>query len=123
MEFTAAGARQELSFGPDDDLQVRRTADVVSDVVDRDDRWRRIRHRVRLYLSNTGAEARTLELVERIPVSEVAVVRIEGVEARPEAPADADGHLRWQLTVPPNGRATVRLSYTLATAPDVELGG
>lgn len=123
VEFTASGARQELSFGPDDDLQVRRTADVVSDEVDRDDHWRRIQHRVRLYLSNTGAEARTLELVERIPVSEVAVVKIEGVEARPEAPADADGHVRWQLTVPPNGRATVRLVYTLATAPDVELGG
>jgi len=121
LDFTAPGAHQELSFGPDDDVRVSRTTKVLSDKTDPEDRWRRRTVRVRVFLSNVGTHARRLELVERVPVSEVAVVRIEGVAAQPEAQPDADGHVRWSLTLPPNGRLTVELRHTIATAPDVQM--
>jgi hypothetical protein len=122
VDFTAPGAHQELSFGPDDDLRVQRTTKVLSDKTDPDDRWRRRTVQVRVFLSNVGTEPRELELVERVPVSEVSVVRIEGVTASPDAQPDDDGHVRWHLTLPPNGRATVELRHTIATAPDVQMG-
>ncbi len=121
LDFTAPGACQELSFGPDDNVQVSRTTNVLSDKTDPDDRWRRRTVRVRVFLSNVGTDARRLELVERVPVSEVAMVRIEKVTAHPEAQPDADGHVRWSLTLPPNGRLTVELRHTIATAPNVHM--
>lgn len=117
--FVAPHAAVELSFGPDDALRVRRWARVRSDKTDPVDRWHRVAQRVEIDLSNVGLEAREVRITERLPVSEVAEVKVEAVSATPSASPDADGFVHWTVTVQPGVPLTLRLDHTLATAPGV----
>jgi uncharacterized protein (TIGR02231 family) len=119
VRFVAPGAPVELSFGPDDALRVRRHPRVRSDKVDPVDRWRRVANRVEIDLSNVGEAPRRIEITERVPVSEVPVVRIEGVSATGDLLPDADGFVRWSVEVLPGAPLTLRLDHTVATAPGV----
>lgn len=120
VAFVAPGAALELSFGPDDTLRIRRHARVLSDKTDPVDRWQRVKRRVELDLSNVGTEPRRIELTERVPVSEIAEVRVEGLSATDGPSPDADGFVRWSVDIAPNAPRTLRLDYTLATAPGVQ---
>jgi uncharacterized protein (TIGR02231 family) len=121
ISYTAPGAAMELSFGPDDTVRVQRKEKQLSDKTDPVDRWRRRTNRVRIYLSNAGTQAKSVTITERIPVSEVEEVRIEGVTTSLAATPDADGLLRWTVLLAANGTHTLELVFVVATAPDVEL--
>ena len=71
-------------------------------------------HRVTAALRNNGAVAREVEVVERVPVSEVDRVSIKVDDTSPSARPDDDGLLRWSLALPPGGDAReVALTYTV----------
>lgn len=122
--YVAPGGALELGFGPDDALRAVRAVD-VDEETDAVDKWTRRTVRVRLYLSNLGGEARTVQISERVPVSEVEQVKVAVLEgpAAPDGvaphPADADGMWRVERTVPANGRAALVLLWQLSTAPGV----
>jgi len=121
VAFTAPGAYFELSFGPDDDLRVQREAEVLRTRRHHADKKTRRRMRVRVHLSNVGTDDRVVQLTERIPVSEVEELAIEGVEATPPATPDSDGFLRWSVAMAPADHRTVELRYTLVAMPGIEL--
>ncbi|MGW1767922.1 DUF4139 domain-containing protein [Streptomyces sp. NPDC002073] len=119
LEFTA-GAAGELAFGSSDDCRVvryteesRESAGITQRTV--------VTRTVRLHVSRFSGPGdlgeQLLVLRERIPVAEVSAV-----EVRLHAPAcspvpdavDAEGIVRWDLTVPPGGRRTVTLVYELS---------
>lgn len=120
--FIAPGERFELSFGHDDGIRVYRTtrSDATTDAVDK---WMRRTTRVTIYLSNLEGQAKHIEVLERIPVSEIEHVRVGLIEeecepVRPEI--DDKGFCRWKLTIPGNERTALKLVWELATAPGVE---
>lgn len=119
--FVAPGERFELSFGPDDALRVVRREDTES-AVDDVDRWRVTAHVVRVYLSHLGGEARTVEVVERIPVSEIDHVRVTllASKCQPQPVVDDHGFCRWTVPLRPNGRAELQLAFGIALAPTVQ---
>jgi uncharacterized protein (TIGR02231 family) len=118
--FVAPGENFALGFGPDDDVRVQRSVD-VKEVVDPVDQWRRKTTTVQLYLSNLGPEDKQLELVERIPVSEIEHVRVTLVADKTSgAPVvDDDGLVRWTQTLAGRGRLRLALVYVVAFAPGV----
>lgn len=120
--YVAAGERFELSFGHDDGLRVYRTQKHESEV-DEVDGWTHNDAWVTLYLSNLAGEAKALEVIERVPVSEIEHVRVKihAEACKPSAPAvDDNGFCHWQLELPPHGRETLCLAFRLSTAPEVE---
>ncbi|WP_051966272.1 mucoidy inhibitor MuiA family protein [Kitasatospora mediocidica] len=128
LRFTAAGAPAELAFGSTDGYRVlRETSEVrgstgLAGLGQRTVLTRTVRvHVSRLSAPDEQGEQR-ITLRERIPVSEVSAVevRLRTQECRP-APdeADAEGVLRWELSLPPGGRRTVTLVYEISASAKV----
>lgn len=118
--FVAPGERFQLGFGPDDDVRVQRTVE-TKEIVDEVDHWRRKTHAISIFLSNLGGDDREVQIVERLPVSEIEHVKVTLVaEKTSGSPTlDADGFLRWTMTVPARGRLRLGLVWTIAFAPGV----
>ena len=127
LMYVAAGERFPLGWGPDAGLRVRREHDEVeeqSTLMNALSAWTTLDHRVTVRLSNIGDAPATIEVTERVPVSEVEKVKIE-----PDAKdtthgllPDRDGFVRWTMTVPPNENALVKLHYKLKRHRDVVAG-
>lgn len=121
LRFIAPGERFELGLGPDPDLRLHRRAERVDPEPGPLSRWTSTEHRITLRLSNLGTEARSVELTERIPVSEVEQVRVE-LDARQSSPgcrADADGMVRLPVDLAPGGTAERVLAWKLERKRDV----
>lgn len=118
--FVAPGEKFQLGFGPDDDVRVQRTVE-TKEVVDEVDKWRRRTQSITIYLSNLGGEAKQLEIVERLPVSEIEHVKVTLVSDKTSgAPVlDNDGLLRWNMELAPRGRLRLGLTWVIAFAPGV----
>ncbi|MBD0707841.1 MULTISPECIES: DUF4139 domain-containing protein [unclassified Streptomyces] len=125
LGFTAPGAPFELAFGGDDDHRVVRETEESRDTTGLAQRTV-VTRTVRLHVSRFSAPGedgdRTLVLRERIPVSEVSAVevrvRAEVCSPVPDA-VDAEGVVRWDVTLPPGGRRTVTLVYEVSASARV----
>ncbi|MFC8792552.1 DUF4139 domain-containing protein [Streptomyces cinereoruber] len=125
LDFTAPGAPAELAYGSRDDVRVVRYAEESHDTAGLTQRTV-VTHTVRLHLSRFSAPGedgeRVVALRERIPVSEVSAVEVRlRKEACSPAPAsvDAEGIVRWDVSLPPGGRRTVTLVYEVSAAAKV----
>jgi uncharacterized protein (TIGR02231 family) len=118
--FVAPGERFALGFGPDDDVRVQRTLE-AKEVTDPVDQWRRKTTTVQLYLSNLGGDEKRIEIVERIPVSELEHVQVTLVADKTSGTPrlDDDGFVRWTQTLAPRARLRLMLVYVVAFAPGV----
>jgi uncharacterized protein DUF4139/uncharacterized protein DUF4140 len=130
----AAGERFDVGFGPDSDVRVHRT-----ETRERDDAgllggWNVQTVRVAVRLSNLGGEARTVEVTERVPVSEIE--QVEVVVAAPDAyrlderaeipqvtarAIDDRGMVTWTVELPPFGRRAVALEYRVKSQRSVAI--
>ncbi|MFF0559492.1 mucoidy inhibitor MuiA family protein [Streptomyces sp. NPDC004266] len=125
LAFTAPGAAVELAFGSRDDYRVVRHAEESRDTAGLAQRTV-ITRTVRLHLSRFSPPGergdRVVVLRERIPVSEVSAVEVrlreEACSPAPDA-VDAEGVVRWDVTLPPGGRRTVTLVYELSATARV----
>jgi hypothetical protein len=110
--FVGPHERFELGWGPEAGVAVDRRAEAHDDAsitgaTSTD-------HRVRVELHNTGTAPCTVDVVERVPVSEIDRVQIDVGDIVPAARPDTDGLVRWTVTVEPDGAAEVlTLGYTV----------
>jgi uncharacterized protein (TIGR02231 family) len=119
--FVAPGEAFQLSFGPDEALRVAR-AERDKEVESHVDTWKTMSQSVWLYLSNVGDEARSVEVKERMPVSELEQVKVQLAtkKSQPKPDVDANGFLTWTVELPPHSQAQVRFVYDVSTAPGVQ---
>ncbi|MBI1948697.1 MAG: mucoidy inhibitor MuiA family protein [Deltaproteobacteria bacterium] len=119
--YVAPGERFALGFGPDSDVRVQRTVDTTEEV-DEVDKWRRKTHAVSIFLSNLGAEDKTLEVSERIPVSEIEHVEVTLVADKTSGAPELNEHgiVTWKMTLPGASRMRLSLTYVMAFAPGVQ---
>lgn len=125
--FVAPGERFALGWGPDSALRVRRQHEEVEEqttLMNALSAWTTVDHRVTVRLSNIGDEPRTIEVTERVPVSEVEKVQVaaEAKDTTHGLLPDRDGFVRWTLTVPPNENGLVKLRYKMRRHRDVVEG-
>lgn len=119
--YVACGERFELGWGPDPALRVHREKDEL----DRDSNvlgnWHSVTSRIVDRISNLGDAVRKIELVERVPVSEIEKVKIEidRENTTRGVTADQDGMVRFALELPAFGREEVELRYILRRHSDV----
>ena len=117
--FVGAGEPFELGFGVDDGLRVRRQQHEVREVTPVIG-TQKITRTVELFVSNLGAEGRTLVLQERIPVSEIEDVKVHIVEW-PGRPPDAQGFARHELTLAAGATRKLSLVYRIEASSRVQL--
>jgi uncharacterized protein (TIGR02231 family) len=121
LSFAGVGERVKLGFGSEDTLRISRQVETKLDT----NRLtgRRVRtHFVKLFLSNTGTQAETLVLEERMPVSEVEAVEIELLKdkTQPALPkVSPEGIARFELAAPPRSQRTVDFTYTVSSSAKV----
>jgi hypothetical protein len=113
--FVAPGERFELGWGPDPALRVHRSERTEEREARMLSSWSATDHVVDLKLSNIGPEPRRVEVLERVPVSEVEKVKVE-VDGET---ADADGFVRWDVELPAYGTSALDLRWTLKKHSDV----
>lgn len=121
IPFVAAGERFELGWGPDPELRVARFEREKKSKSSALSAWTTVPREVEVLISNLGADPRTVEVVECIPVSEIEKVKIT---PRPEETSegvqpDRDGILRWRVRIEPFARERRRLVYELEKHADV----
>lgn len=120
--FVSPGGRFELNWGPDPTIRVyRETAEVDQDKALLSS-WVSRLHTVTVYVSNIGAEPRSLEVVERVPISEIEKVKVE-IDAGASsdgAVADASGFVRWAIRLAPFGREKLQLRYVVKRHKEVQ---
>ncbi len=121
IPFVAPGESFHLGWGSEDELQVLRRVDRSEAEEVSFGRRTRARTWSRVFLSNTGATPRTIALGERIPVSELEEVKVRLVEKETTAGyrLDENGHLRWELTLPPGASRELCVAYDLDSSKKV----
>jgi uncharacterized protein (TIGR02231 family) len=132
--YVAPHERFDLGFGPEPDVRLHREERRHVDEAGMLGSWNEQRVRVAVRVSNLGPAARTVELTERIPVSEIDKVEIRlaaadawrpGDDPAEGEPADdtpavtaravdeADGLITWSVELPPRDRRLVALQYVI----------
>ena len=119
--FVAPGEDFRLSFGPDASLRLSRTErERTQDATSTD--WKTLSKTVWLYLSSLGDEAKTVELIERMPVSEIEQVKValSGKRTSPKPKVDDNGFATWVVELAPRAQTQLTFVYELSTAPGVQ---
>jgi uncharacterized protein (TIGR02231 family) len=120
LGFVAAGEPFELGFGVDDGVRVRRlpreqrdTATMTGTVT--------IQREVRVFVTNLSDRPRTVEVRERVPVSELDAVRVEVASGGGFGPPDQDGFVTAPIELRPGGQQELTLRYTMRARSNVVL--
>ena len=119
--FVAPGEEFRLSFGPDASLRLARAEkERQQDATSTD--WKTLTKTVWLYLSSLGDEPKTVELIERMPVSEIEQVKVTLAAKRttPKPRVDENGFATWVVELGPRAQSQVTFAYDLSTAPGVQ---
>ena len=120
--FVGPGERFALGWGPEPDLRLQRETETHTDKQKMMSSWETRQHRATVHLSNIGPQERTVEVTERIPVSEIdkVVVVPDEEETTDGVAPDADGFVKWTVRLPPHQRKALSLKYTLKKHQDVK---
>ena len=117
--YVAPGERFELGWGPDPSLRVSRTCEELERERKLMSSWTRRPRRIRVKLSNLAGTPATVEVKERIPVSEVEKVEVELINASQAAQADPDGFVTWTAALRGLGHEELELRWSLVVHDDV----
>ncbi len=119
--FLAAGESFPLGWGPDPMVRAQRKTERGKEDTQFMSGWVKVDHTVEVQLSNLGVEPLALEVVERIPVSEVKQVEIalDSKATSDGFSADANGFVKWKVELGPRERRTLRLVYQLKRRKEV----
>jgi len=128
--YVASHEKFEIGWGPDAELRLHRDERRSREEAGMLGSWSETRVRVAVRLSNLGERVRTVEVTERVPVSEIDKVEIrvgapdewsgrepeaapDGVVQVVERAIDDDGLVRWRVDLPARDRRVVALEYHL----------
>jgi hypothetical protein len=118
--YVAPGERFELGWGPDNALRVTREQEQLEWERKSLSSWTRKPRRIRIKLSSLDATPRTVQVRERIAVSELDKVKVELRSASQGGAPDADGIVRWDVRLPGFGRQELVLEWDLVVHDDVQ---
>jgi uncharacterized protein (TIGR02231 family) len=122
MPFVAPGEKFKLGWGPDAEIRVNRWRQDEEIPAKMLSAWTVEKARVRVRLSNIGAEAKRVRVAERVPISEIeqVEVRFHEEETTGRRKPDANGLVEWDAALEPFGRASCDLAFTLRKKKSVE---
>lgn len=119
--FVASGEKFALGWGIDAGMRVQRTQK-KEQKQDPISRWKTTTITTQIYLSNISDESRTIEVTERVPISELEQVKISVISERStnNISSDRNGFCIWNITLPPYSQKEIVLVHAIQSAPDVK---
>jgi uncharacterized protein (TIGR02231 family) len=120
VAFIAPGEKFALGWGPENALRVQRKQSQKGET-DRLTQWHHLTTTTELFLSNIGAEPRTVTTTERVPVSELEEVTVEAIasETTDGIQPDENGFCTWRFTLAPYSQMQAQLVYKVSKSPSV----
>jgi uncharacterized protein (TIGR02231 family) len=119
ITFVAPSERFDLGWGPDRALRVSREVEFLEVERKTLSSWTRKPRRVTLKLSNLDPAPRTVEVKERVAVSELEKVEVEVDHASQGAAPDGDGFVTWNVELRGFAHHELELKWTLVVHDDV----
>lgn len=120
LDFVAPGDTFQLGFGPDEGVRVRRTQSQQRHTRSVS-HSQRIERTVEVFLSCLSDEPRDVEVIERIPVSEVKEIEVTLTRNHGGWRVDSDGFLKATLRLVPGDTRTLEYEYELQASSRVAL--
>ncbi|MBW4494230.1 MAG: mucoidy inhibitor MuiA family protein [Oscillatoria princeps RMCB-10] len=119
--FIAPGEKFAIGWGPDAAVRVQRTQ-TQERKQEPLTKWNNVTIETKLFLSNIGAEPRTIKTTERVPVSELEQVKVEVLSKKTTegVQPDENGFCTWNFTLEPYSQLQASLVYRISAAPDVQ---
>jgi uncharacterized protein (TIGR02231 family) len=118
LEFVAPGEKFSVFLGVDDHVKLERTLDRKLSVL----HWRGKRTEMGLsYLvnaENLGSSPLSIELSERIPVTQTEEIEVGDVEVPHKVKPDPQGLVKWTETIPAHSKLAWHIAYTLEYPSD-----
>ena len=118
-DFVAPGEGFDVFLGVADQIKLARVVDPKRSEFYRSGTRARMKVSYLLTVENLAGAPATVQLTDRIPVSEVDEIRISGVKTTPEVKADIKGILRWTVALGPRQLKEHRIEYTLDYPADL----
>lgn len=118
--FVGTGEPFEIGFGPDDGVRARRHVEEQRDTTAIIG-TQKIKRKVDVFLSNLSGEPRSLQVTERVPVSEIEDVEITITDPGDFGPRDPDGFLVARLSLSPQETRRLSFAYEIRAGSNVVL--
>jgi uncharacterized protein (TIGR02231 family) len=123
IQTTGPGGEIGFALGADENIRLVRTVvptTVREGVFSKDDVTT---YAVTIQIGNYKKQPIAIEVVDQIPKSSHEDVEVELISTAPPPlkEADADGVLRWRLSIPANQTKTISLSYKIGRPADWQL--
>ncbi len=116
VDFIAEGEDFSLFLGVADQIKLSRVLDKKHSSLVRGKRTR-MQVAFTVAVENLSDEEISLELADRIPVSENKEIRVDRVKISPKGKPDARGLLHWSLTLPAKGKKSYGIGYRIEYPP------
>lgn len=120
LDFVAEGEQFAVFLSVADQLKLSRVLDKKRSALVRKQRTQ-MQLAFVVTVENLSAKAMSLNLADRIPVSEDKDIVISGVKIRPGVKPDSKGILRWPLTLQPKEKRKFEIQYQIEYPPTLVL--
>jgi uncharacterized protein (TIGR02231 family) len=112
-DFVAPGESFSLYLGVADEIKLTRTLDKKRSEMKKSGSRTRVQASFFVTVENLSDQAKSVQLSERIPVSENDEVKVGAVKITPDLKPDAKGLLRWDLTLSGKQSREFRIEYAI----------
>ncbi|MSR43004.1 MAG: mucoidy inhibitor MuiA family protein [Pedosphaera sp.] len=119
VDFVASGESFDVFLGVADQIKLSRVVDPKRSELYRSGTRTRMKVAYVLTVENLADKPATVQLTDRVPVSEVEEIRISSVKTTPEVKADTKGLLRWNAALGPKQSKEHRIEYTIEYPTDL----
>ena len=118
LDFVAPGERFSAFLGVHDRVKLERTLDKKTSAIKRRGKRTEMTLSFLVTAENLGSTPLSIDLSERIPVAQTEEVEVDDVEVPHKVKPDTQGLVKWTETVPPHGKVSWRIGYTLEYPTD-----
>ena len=121
MDFVSSGEEFDVLFAIADQVKLSKTMDRSKSQLDRGRKSNRMQVAFDIVVENLSSRPVTVELTDRIPVSDNDAIEVFKVDIEPEVQPDKKGLIKWTLPLKPNGSQTCRVEYTIEYPHEIHL--
>ena len=118
-DFVAPGESFSLYLGVADEIKLSRTLDKKRSELKRGGQRTKVQASFLVSVENLSDKPMSVQLADRVPVSESDEVKVSGVKITPEGKPDAKGLLRWELSLAAKQAKEFRVEYTIEYPNDL----
>lgn len=117
--FVAPGETFSTFLGVHDRIKLERIIDRKRSTIERKGKTTKVMVAFNVTAENLSDEAATLDLADRVPVSQSEEIEVDDVKIPDGAKRDRDGIVKWTGTLAPKEKKTWRIEYRLEYETDL----